>query len=525
MMVFRTPVRRFALAGVITLASLSLPVAAVLADLGAVFELDGDAVSDPAAGDDWDVVNTTGGTALARTGTVADPAPVSIFTGGGSKDGIDISSWKHRDGSVPDKDNITNAYAAAYNVDGDLVITFGADRFANDGDAQLGFWFFQQNVTLNTDGRFDGTHEVGDVLVLANFSQGGSVSTIQVLEWVGSGGNQGGGTLQLLLTANAAQCTPGFTGTVCAITNPGPVAAPWPYTPKQGEAGTFPPVSFFEGAINITEVFAGSTAPCFASFLAETRSSTSVSAVLKDFVLGAFPVCGVSISANCPSSTVNQTETGFVYTFGGTVTNTGVGTIFDVTVVDDAGTPGNTADDITIPLGTLAGGASANFSGTFESTLNPATHSATVTAAASAGGPQTVTDTSDPSTCPPVSLTPHISVTKTCEVRLVARDGRVVVEVAYAGQVCAGDQVGLDNVTVRDDAGTPGNTADDRLFSIGGLNRNQCAPYSGTYLPASTFSSSPGSASFTDTVTAAGDARLGFGHVEATRSATCPVCP
>ena len=517
------PARAIALAGSFLL--VFVPLAVAVHDLG-VFELDGDATDEAEGGSDWDVVNAGGGGALARTGTVADPAPGSIFTGGGSKDGNDISSWKHRDGSVPDKDDITNAYAAAYNVDGDLVIYFGADRYANDGDAQLGFWFFQQNVTLSPSGTFNGTHEVGDVLVLANFSQGGSVSTIQVLEWVGTGGNQGGGTLQLMLTANDATCAPALTGdTICAITNPGPTAAPWPYTPKQGASGTFPAVSFFEGGVNITEIFEGSTAPCFASFLAETRSSTSVNAVLKDFVLGAFPVCGVNITANCPSSTINPTETGFIYTFGGTVTNTGVGTLHDVTVVDDAGTPANAADDITFDLGALAGGASAPFSGTFESTLNPATHSATVTAAASDGGPATVTDTSDPSTCPPVSVTPHISVTKVCQTKLVVLNGRVVVQVDFSGQVCSGDQVGLDNVTVTDNSGTPANPADDQVFPIGSLNKSQCAAYSGSYLPSSTFTSIPSAASFTDTVKAAGDARLGFGHVEDTRSATCPICP
>jgi hypothetical protein len=520
----RKPARSLAIAGMMTL--VFVPLAVAVHDIG-VFELDGDATDDPAvAGDDWDTVNAGGGSAVARTGTVADPAPVSIFTGGGSKDPIDISSWKHKDGSVPDKDDVTNAYAAAYNVNGDLVIYFGADRFANDGDAQLGFWFFQQNITLNPAGTFNGTHEVGDVLVLANFSQGGSVSTIQVLEWVGTGGNEGGGTLQLLMTANAARCGPSMSGdTVCAITNAGPTAAPWPYTPKQGSPGTFPPVSFFEGGINITQVFAGSTPPCFASFMAETRSSTSVTAVLKDFVLGVFPVCGINITKTCPSSTLNETETAFVYTFSGTVTNTGISALHNVTVVDDAGTPANTADDITIDLGTVAGGASATFSGTFESSLNPATNTASVSAATTEGGPVTVTDVSDPATCPPVSRTPHISVTKVCQVRLVVINNRVVVLVDFSGQVCSGDQVGLDNVTVTDDSGTPGNTADDQVFTIGSLAKSQCAAYAGSYLPTTTFTSDPGAASFTDTVRAAGDARLGFGHVEDTRSATCPICP
>ena len=89
-----------------------------------------------------------------------DPAPFSIFTGGGSKDAIDLSSWNWKDdaGGLPDKDNITNAYARAYTVNGDLILYYGADRFANDGDAQLGFWFFQNNVTVNANGSFDGIH-------------------------------------------------------------------------------------------------------------------------------------------------------------------------------------------------------------------------------------------------------------------------------------------------------------------------------------------------------------------------------
>jgi len=512
------------LAGVMSL--VFVPVIRAVHDLG-VFELDGDAVKTPEGpADDWSTVNAGGGNAGARTGVDADPAPGSIFTGGGSKDPIDITSWKHKDGSVPDKDDITNAYAAAYTVNGDLVIYYGADRFANDGDAQLGFWFFQDNVTRNPNGRFNGVHRVGDVLVLANFSQGGSVSTIQVLEWVGSGGNQQGGTLQLMLTAAGARCSPGLSNdTVCAITNEGPAVAPWPYTPKTGAPGTFPPVSFFEGGINISEVFAGTTPPCFASFMAETRSSTSVNAVLKDFVLGSFPVCGINITKTCPSSQLNDSETAIIYTFNGTVTNTGFGTLYNVTAVDDAGTPGNTADDITFDLGTLGPNASAPFTGTFESTLNPATNTARVSAATTSGGPVTVTDVSDPATCPPVTRTPNISVTKVCEVKLVVIDNKVVVKVDFSGQVCAGDQVGLDNVTVTDDSGSPADPTDDHLFNIGGLNKSQCKPYSGSYLPKTTFTTEPSSASFTDTVKAAGDGRFGFGHVEDTRSATCPLCP
>jgi hypothetical protein len=511
------------------LALLWVPISAVH-DMG-VFELDGDAVDSPSvAGDDWNTVNAgSRGSAVARTGVLTDPGNTTIFTGGGSKDPNDISSWawKNDSGGLPDKDNITNAYAAAYNVNGDLVIYFGADRFANDGDAQLGFWFFQQNVTTNVSGTFNGVHQVGDILVLANLTNGGAVVTIQVLEWVGTGGDQHGGTLQLLLTETAAKCGPGLADNrVCAISNAVPTSAPWEYTPKSGSPGVFPQFSFFEGGINITEIFAGTTPPCFASFMTETRSSQSVNAVLKDFVLGAFPVCGINIVKACPSSRPNADQTAFIYDVNGTVTNTGFAPLYDVVVVDDAGTPGNVADDFTFSLGTLAGGASATFSGSFESTLNPPTNTASVTAATTPGGPTIVTDVSEPVTCPQVLLNKGIAVSKNCEVRLVVENNRVVVQVNFGGLVSNTGQVILDNVTVTDDAGTPTDTSDDQLvFGPATVRPGQEFSFVGSYKPTTTFTDNPSSASFTDTVTAEGVARFGLGRVRQTASATCPLCP
>jgi len=514
----RVPIVLRAFGAVVIIAGALIAARTTLDAVHDSFELEGDAVDSPTAGDDWSTVNFGGGTPIARTGVLADPSPQSTFTGGGSKDPSDIPEWKHKDGSVPDKDDITNAYAAAYNVNGDLVIYFGADRFANDGDAQLGFWFFQQNITLNVNGTFNGSHTVGDILVLANFSNGGAEATIQVLEWVGTGGDQHGGTLQLLHTSTNANCTT-LTGDhqVCAVTNPSPTASPWPYTPKQGTPGTFPTFSFFEGGINITQIFGGGTPPCFASFMAETRSSTSVTAVLKDFVLGAFPVCGIDITKDCTSGALGSGENTFVWSFSGTVTNTGFATLFDVTVVDDAGTPANPADDQTITIGTLGPQATANYSGTFESTQNPPTNTVRVTAATTQGGPTTVSDTAS-DTCPPVQLTPNIDVSKNCVAKLAILNNTVVVRVDFGGTVCAGDQVSLRNVTVVDDhAG--------QVFSTPFLAKGTCANYSGSYFPSTVNSPDPELATFSDTVTATGTASLGFGTVTDIATASCPLCP
>ena len=99
------------------------------------FELDGniattpdaglDCVSFPAAvgcGDDWENIARGTSSAVATTGIVTDPfsqRDTSIFTTGGSKDIQDVSEWLWTTGSVPDKDEILDAYAARY---GDNIV-------------------------------------------------------------------------------------------------------------------------------------------------------------------------------------------------------------------------------------------------------------------------------------------------------------------------------------------------------------------------------------------------------------------
>ena len=129
----------------------------------------------------------------------------TIFTGGGSKDISGISSgawaWKDEAGGLPDKDNLLHAYAARYStapspecpVGAGLtsceLIYFGSDRFANDGDATQAFWFLQNRVTLGSNSigggfGFTGTHRNGDLLIISEFSNGGTKSTITIYKWV-----------------------------------------------------------------------------------------------------------------------------------------------------------------------------------------------------------------------------------------------------------------------------------------------------------------------------------------------------
>jgi hypothetical protein len=322
-----------------------------------VFELDGnksDQSPDPGAGAptttgiDWDNLFAGAVTGFEFAPLEDTDPDESVFSGGGSKDINDIPSWRNKTGSTPPKDDILKAYAAAYTVGPDQIIYFGAERFSNNGDALLGFWFFQEEVA-DINGNFSGEHTpgpgpvIGDLLILANFSNGGSTATIQVLEWVGTGGNQQGGTLNLLFTSANALCNPNTTDqTACAITNSSQIT--------EADGNVIPPFQFFEGGINITKLFGAATPPCFASFLAETRSSTSVTATLKDFVGGAFEPCAsdIEITAACDAEVGVTLQPGaggvsFVVPFVGTVCNkaTGGGGL-DLTGVAVEGPPNST---------------------------------------------------------------------------------------------------------------------------------------------------------------------------------------
>jgi hypothetical protein len=300
-------------------------------DTGA-FELDGNAVNGAAPGDDWDNVcrqvlgtncsTTSGTTGATAVDWVAEPnLNSSIFTGGGSKDPQDVSQWAWKDGAggLPDKDNLLHSFAARYPTSEGDVLFFGSDRYDNSGDAQQGFWFFQNEITLGTNSigggtGFNGVHRAGDLLVISNFSNGGTTSTITVYSWdptctktTGStAGTCGDANLRILGTSTAANCAAPATDNFCGIVNPtNGTTAPWAFTDKSGN-NSYLQGEFFEGGVNLTAL--GLADRCFASVAAETRSSTSTTAVLKDFVLGGFGECTSSVTTQ--SSITGSTSIG-----------------------------------------------------------------------------------------------------------------------------------------------------------------------------------------------------------------------
>jgi hypothetical protein len=489
-----------------------------------LFELDGNAGDEAAAGEDWQPVNSRGRTG-GSTGVIADPGSISIFTGGGSKDILDIPQWRHKNGSVPDKDNITNAYAEALVQNSDLILYFGADRFAQDGDSQIGFWFFQNEITLG-NGVFNGEHAVGDILVLSDFTQGGTVSTVKVYEWVGSGGSDGalnfidGGPV---VSSGDVFCL--GDDFACASINKEPVPAFWPYVPKAGTPGTFPTGGFFEGGVNVTKLLKDPTV-CFASFLAETRSSQAPNAVLKDFAIDSFQTCGIKATKTCDKTELNPPGSPKLYTVSFTVTveNTGVvplpaGAV--VTVTDDAGTPGDTSDDVTLPPHTLAAplpvGGTLTLTGSLQTDSNPLLDNV-AHVSVKVDDLTTLTATSEPADCPFLPVDLAMTVSKACETSLVNENGQVVVQVGISGEICNIGDVQLD-VTAVDVPAAIVTIADPQL------DPNECTAYKGSYQPMSVPSPDPGSAVFTDTITATGTNNVLGRTVTATATATCSLCP
>lgn len=480
--VFKLPFFRVLsfLIGAVMAAGLVTALSVKAVDQLGVFELDGNAVDVGATlGDDWNTYPKPEGSAIAFTGILDDPAPLTIFTGGGSKDVNDIFEWGYTEGSSPPKDEITNAYAAAYinsvatdgHEVGDLIITFGLDRYANNGDAFAGFWFFQDAVGLGADGHFIGEHQIGDILVLVEYPQGAnSMPEIKVYEWNPALQDAAPNLHQLF--SGTAECNAAHTGLACAITNHQDETAPWPYDPKFGSAGTFPPESFFEGAINVSQLLGGE-APCFSSFLAETRSSRSETAQLKDFVLGSFDVCSIDVTKEC-SAEVTADGDQVLVNFGGTVTNTG-GLDLMVTVEDDMGTPDDTSDDqIVFGPQLLAAGASAPYSGSFN-TLDISSHDVVIATGTRGSASVTASDYAD---CD-AYVNEVLAVDKSCLAAL-STDGTVV-NVDFSGTVYNNGNTKLTNVVVVDDGGTPGDTSDDTSINIGDLAPGATAPYSGSY--------------------------------------------
>ncbi len=313
---------------------------------------DGDTINDPAVpGEDWeDVYNGTSSAfatafivdTFANGSIVGYPTPEnSFFTGGGSKDTDDLSEWQYdtTDDVVPDKNDIVTAFAAAYDdpTDGHTIFYFGLDTYSVQGASNAGFWFFRQPVTLNplgpgeTTGTFNGQHSDGDLFVSVSYEQGGKVGLVEVYEWdstLGPGNKPLGP--QLILSAAQADCANApADDDVCGVINFTPGEdPPWNYLSKAGDP-TYESAAFVEFGLDVTALL-GPEIGCFSAFLAETRSSPSLEAQLKDFAIGGFPVCGIEVAKGADE----LSKVGDEINYEITIENTGRATLYKQSISD-----------------------------------------------------------------------------------------------------------------------------------------------------------------------------------------------
>lgn len=258
----------------------------------ALFELDGNALASASPGDDWaSLFPTNTSTSVFNYSSVHEPEDIdTTYFSVSSKDINDINTWSVNGNSAPPKDEIINAFAAAYNSSSKgMIIYFGADRWANNGDAAVGFWFLQSPMVIDAQGQVVGNHTTNDTLVVSHFTNGGAVATIYVYKWVSTANPK----LQLITTG--ADCaTIGANDMACARVNSAltPSVLPYQGSGTKDPVNQYPANSFFEGGVNLSALYGGAP-PCFTNFVAETRSSQETTAVLKDVAFQSFNNCPV----------------------------------------------------------------------------------------------------------------------------------------------------------------------------------------------------------------------------------------
>src|SRR2546425_232889 len=312
---------------VITLMTLAIAIpllknAVAVTDIGnaGVFELDGNIVKNAstACPTDWfgpggSGVFTAGGTpnTPAPCGGIGQPdgwvndgphgADATTFTTG-SKDILDIANagWQCTpSNNLTPKDDILHAYSFAAintfptlpNRQGHTFLYAAFERFANNGAGDIGLWLLQDPTVgcSSTKGAvsFSGAHQVNDTLIVAEFSTGGSVTTLNAFRWTGSG-------LASITATGGADCTTSGSGdNFCAVSNAFSISTPWPTQDKTSGSNTLAPAEFLEIGIDLSAVYP-SNLPCVNKFLFDTRTSPSTTATLMDYAIGSVVTCTTS---------------------------------------------------------------------------------------------------------------------------------------------------------------------------------------------------------------------------------------
>lgn len=284
------------------------------------FQLEGNTADDAASAQDFDwesFFTNTGAESpvlphASRPGfTASGFKPDYVFPdtsayATGSKDTLPISGWQcKKSNNIGGKFDVMNAYAVAYTnpSDGHLVLYFGVERAATEGSGNVGVWFLKDGtVDCSTNGGgnqdWSGGHVDGDVFVVSEFTDGGNTAHIAAYRW--NGGE--GGSLSEDPIVTGGKCGVGTEQEIngrkaCAIVNSAPLNTIWPSPDKSG--GDVDTNAFFEGGVDLGAL---GDSGCFATFVANSRSSFEPGATIHDFARGSLPVCRPSTKLRMTAS-------------------------------------------------------------------------------------------------------------------------------------------------------------------------------------------------------------------------------
>jgi hypothetical protein len=510
---------------------------------------------------------------------------ISTILKQGSKNNNDISTWTVSLQSSPPKD----AYLAGTIADfiaptgsaiaGHQLVYLGSTRFAPNGSATIGIWFFQQNVEVCKTGPNAGTkfcvagtqtlatHQNKDLFLFLTFSGGGD-ATIVPAEWQNgtlvqnsalttcpSSGAQGCAVTNNVTSITLGNSTGHGAGANIGFNVSGPG---WPGFP----AGVVPVNQFQETGVDFNAIFGG-VAPCFSSvmFASVSSGSSPGTASLKSILLGSFNTCAISVNKTCGTGAANVSTGTITYPINGTVENVGGGTTSNLSLSDTfnnvsqafdsgsltctCGATGCTITGTNCSTVSLSPGGSVTYNATITTTNNGGSDIVNATMGGSGGG--SASAQSNTATCQTLSFKSGINITKSCSpgATLVAKSGLVAVQVGVGGTVSASadDQFTLTNVTVYDCVGGSWTTANpdptvaanctgtiQKLTGLSDLAPGGTDPWSDSYFP--TVAPTCGPYNFTDTavVTATCNSNFCPGGKGTTvqnisNAAICPLCP
>jgi hypothetical protein len=252
---------------------------------------DGNLVVNTAGNKDW--VNVTG----LHTGIDKPTGRTDNSFGQGTKE--DDPAVTVVTGSIPpNKNDLTRFYEASEQIGSNIYLYLGWERLVNIGNANLDFEINQaaQPLTAASVGPVALVRTAGDLLV--NYDFGGSgTPTLGLNTWLTAGNGDSAGDC---FASNTLPCwgehvTLGSNAAEGAV-NTGTIAEPL-------AGGNLTAGLFGEASINLTAagVFPPGVCKAFGSAFVKSRSSSSFTAELKDFIA---PV-GVDID-NCGSITINK---------------------------------------------------------------------------------------------------------------------------------------------------------------------------------------------------------------------------